>query len=323
MSIRSRKLGRSRPAAGVSDTAPRPFSFSLLDTPGRDPVAIAVAAAAEGDVLGAVAAAHGRRLIDPILVADADQLARVADEEEIDITGMTVENVTDMEAASRRAVSIVAAGEAAMLMKGLVDTSVLLHAVLDRENGLRAGSVLSHLALFEIEGYPRPLAITDAAMNIAPGYETKRAILENAVSFLHALGYREPKVAVLAAKEKVNERMSATVDAAALTEANRRGEITGCIVDGPFALDNAVSVEAARIKGIDSPVAGEADILLAPQIESGNVLYKALAFLAPSRNAGVIVGARAPIVLTSRADSREAKLDSIALAALAAGATRT
>ncbi len=281
---------------------------------------MAVAAAAEGDVLRAVTAARDRRLIEPVLVADADDLARIADEEEIDIAGMPVEAVSDMEASARRAVSIVASGDAAMLMKGLVDTSVLLHAVLDRVNGLRAGSVLSHLALFEIAGYPRPLAITDAAMNIAPGYETKRAILENAVSFLHALGYEEPKVAVLAAKEKVNERMSATVDAAALKEANRRGEITGCIVDGPFALDNAVSVEAARTKGIESPVAGEADILLAPQIESGNVLYKALAFLAESRNAGVIVGARAPIVLTSRADSERAKLDSIALAALAAGA---
>ena len=138
-----------------------------------------------------------------------------------------------------------------MLMKGLVETSVLLKAVLDRTTGLRSSGVLSHLAMFELEGYPRPLTVTDAAMNIAPDYETKRAILENAVGFLHSLGYEEPRVAVLAAKEKVNDRMPATVDAAALAESARRGEITGCLVDGPYALDNAVSPEAARVKGIE------------------------------------------------------------------------
>jgi phosphate butyryltransferase len=228
---------------------------------------------------------------------------------------MEIDDVNGIEAATRRAVALVSGGQASMLMKGLVETSVLLRAVLDRDAGLRSGSVLSHLAVFEVDGFPRPLGVTDAAMNIAPDYPAKKAILENAVTFFHSIGYDEPRVAILAAKEKVSDKMPATTDAALLVEAFRRGEITGCLVDGPFALDNAVSLEAAHTKGIESPVAGLADILLMPQIESGNVLYKALAFLARSRHAGVIVGARAPIVLTSRADSHAAKLDSISLAA--------
>lgn len=295
------------------------FSFRDLDRPFAERVPIAVAAAAEADVLKAVLAASRKGVVYPILVGDADEIERIATDASIDLHDAQIIDVEDPAAATIQAVTLVAEGKAAMLMKGLVDTSVLLKAVLDRDYGLRTGSVLSHLALFEIDRFPRPLAITDAAMNISPGYETKKAILENAVSFLHRIGYVEPKVAALAAKEKINEKMPATIDAGKLAEASRRGEITGCIVDGPFALDNAVSREAAKTKGIDSPVAGEADILLVPQIESGNILYKALAFLAPSRNAGVIVGARAPIVLTSRADSELAKRLSIALAAYAAG----
>ncbi|MDA3948173.1 MAG: bifunctional enoyl-CoA hydratase/phosphate acetyltransferase [Spirochaeta sp.] len=298
------------------------FSFSLLEQPFSRPVPIAVAAAAEADVLRAVLGAAERGIVVPHLVGDATRIRQIAEENRLNLDGATIVDVAepaDAAEVARRAVALVSTGEAAMLMKGLMDTSALLKAVLDRTAGLRSSGVLSHLAMFELEGFPRPLAITDAAMNIAPDYETKRAILENAVRFLHQLGYEEPRVAVLAAKEKVNDKMPATVDAAALAESARRGEITGCLVDGPFALDNAVSPEAARIKGISSPVAGNADILVVPRIESGNILYKALAFLAPSRNAGVILGARAPIVLTSRADSEDAKTLSIALAAWAAG----
>lgn len=293
------------------------FAFAHLDRPFQERVPIAVAAAAEADVLNAVFDASKKGIVDPILVGDEGEIRRISEQEAIELDPIRIVDVADPAEAAHAAVALVAAGEASMLMKGLVDTSALLKAVLDRNHGLRSGSVLSHLALFEIDRFPRPLAVTDAAMNIRPDLETKRAILENAVSFLHQLGYSEPKVAVLAAKEKVNEKMPATVDAAKLAEAARRGEITGCVVDGPFALDNAVSPEAAAVKGIVSPVAGEADILLVPQIESGNILYKALAFLAPSRNAGVIVGAKAPIVLTSRADSKAAKRLSIALAAYA------
>jgi phosphate butyryltransferase len=293
------------------------FSFSLLDSVAGKTVRLAVAAAAEPDVLRAVADARARGVVEPILVGEKDAIARAADEAGVDVSSMELDDVPGVEAATRRAVALVSSGEAAMLMKGLVETSVLLRAVLDRESGLRSGSVLSHLAIFEVEGFPRPLGVTDAAMNIAPDYAAKKAILENAVAFFRSIGYDEPKVAILAAKEKVSDKMPATTDAARLVEAFRRGELSGCLVDGPFALDNAVSVEAARTKGIDSPVAGLADILLLPQIESGNVLYKALAFLSRSRHAGVIVGARAPIVLTSRADSHAAKLDSISLAAYA------
>ncbi|MFW5795715.1 MAG: bifunctional enoyl-CoA hydratase/phosphate acetyltransferase [Alkalispirochaeta sp.] len=300
-----------------------PFSFRLLDELGGMRVPLAVAAAEEADVLRAVLDAAAAEIVHPILVGNEVEIRRIVEVENLDLTGAEIKNVENPGDAARTAVAAVAAGDAAMLMKGLVDTAVLLKAVLDRETGLRAGSVLSHFALFEIDGYPRPLGVTDAAMNIAPDLPTKKVILENAVAFMHRLGYAEPAVAVLAAKEKVNEKMPATVDAAALAEMARTGEITGCRVDGPFALDNAVSPEAARIKGIDSPVAGYADILLVPQIESGNILYKALAFLAPSRNAGVIVGAKAPIVLTSRADSERAKRLSIALAAYAAQTDRT
>ena len=302
----------------TGSTSSRPFSFAQLDAPWVKPVPLAVAAAAEPEVLHAVVEARQRGLVEPILFADPQDLRECARDEEIDLSGIVVKPTDSPESAARAAVQAVASGEAAMLMKGLVDTSVILHAVLDRDYGLRSGSVLSHLAVFEIDGFPRPLGITDAAMNIAPGLETKRSILANAVSFFHSLGYKRPQVAVIAAKEKVSDRMPATVDAATLAGEAVNGAFGACDVDGPFALDNAVSREAACTKGIHSPVAGEADILLLPQIESANVLYKALAFLTPSRNAGVIVGARAPIVLTSRADSHRAKLDSIALAARAA-----
>ncbi len=294
------------------------FSFQNLERPFTAPVPMAVAAAEEEDVLSAVMSAAEKGTVIPRLVGNADSIRACAERLGLDLSTAEIIDVPDAERAARTAVAMVADGDAAMVMKGLVDTSVLLRAVLDRDHGLRGEGVLSHLAIFEIEGFPRPIAVTDAAMNIAPDLATKREILRNAVSFFHRIGYAEPKVAVLAAKEKVNEKMPATVDAAALRDEARRGEVTGCIVDGPFALDNAVSREAARTKGIESPVAGEADILLVPQIESGNILYKALAFLSPSRNAGVIVGARAPIVLTSRADSRDAKALSIALAAYAA-----
>ena len=306
----------AHPASSERPPAPAaPFAFRQLDAAGGAPAPIAIAAAAEPEVLQAVRAAADRGIVSPILCADPDELQSAADAAGVDLAGMDVRSVTGAEDAARTAVALVATGEASILMKGLVDTSVLLHAVLDRSAGLRGGSVLSHLAVFEIDGFPRPLGITDATMNIAPGVETKLAIVRNAVAFFRSIGYREPRVAMLAAKERVSERMSATTDAAAVVEAYHRGELPGCVVDGPFALDNAVSTTAAAIKGIDSPVAGAADILVVPQIESGNVLYKALAFLTRSRHAGVIVGARAPIVLTSRADSHQAKLDSIALAA--------
>ena len=199
-------------------------------------------------------------------------------------------------------------------MKGIVDTSVILKAVLDREIGLRDAPVLSHVALFQVPGFDRLLYVTDAAMNIAPDLEAKKHIIGNAVKVAHALGNPNPIVACLCAVEKVNPKMPATLDAAALVEANRAGSLPGCTVVGPLALDNAVSPEAARHKGIADPCAGHADILLVPNIETGNVFYKALVFLAKAQNAGLIVGAKAPVIVTSRADSEQTKLHSIALA---------
>ncbi|HKK49805.1 MAG TPA: bifunctional enoyl-CoA hydratase/phosphate acetyltransferase [Alkalispirochaeta sp.] len=303
-----------------SDGHHPPFSFAELDREPTHRAAVAVAAAADEDVLQAVYTARERGLIEPILVGERNAIERVAAAGEIDLSGMTIESVGgEAASAAQRAVELVAAGEASTLMKGMVDTGVLMREVLKREYGLRGEGVLSHVALFQIAGYGRPLALTDAAVNIAPDLETKRAIITNAVSVLHRLGYAMPLVAIIAASERVAPAMPATVEAQELVSAWQRGELPGCIVAGPLALDNAVSPEAARIKGIESPVAGHADVLMVPTIESGNVLYKALAFLTSARHAGLIVGARVPIVLTSRADSPRSKVDSLALAAYAAG----
>ena len=220
--------------------------------------------------------------------------------------------------ASLKAVEIVSTGKAHMVMKGLVDTSIILKAVLNKEVGLRTGKPLSHVALFHVPGFDKMHLVTDAAMTIAPDLEGKKALIENIVPVAKALDIDMPKVAVICAKEKPNPKMPDTMDARALQEMNERGEIKDCIVGGPLALDNAVSKKASEIKGIDHPCAGDADILLTGDIEAGNVLYKSMIYFGKAKNAGVIVGAKAPIVLTSRADSDEAKLYSIALGVLCA-----
>lgn len=292
-----------------------PSTLAELFVTPASPPRLSVAAAAEPDVLGAVTNAAKQGLIRPILIGDAGKIRAICEDHGWQLGEAEIVDQPDVEQAVVEAVRQVRSGTAHVLMKGLVDTSVLLKAVLDKERGLRSGRVLSHVALFQVPGYDRLLTVTDAAMNIAPDLETKEQILLNAVDLLRSLGYQEPRVAVLAAKEKVNPKMQATVDAAELVERNRTGRISRCLVAGPYALDNAVSREAAETKGITGPVAGRADILLAPNIETGNVLYKALAFLARAETAGVIVGAAAPIVLTSRADSELTKLNSIAIAA--------
>ncbi|MFO8041602.1 MAG: bifunctional enoyl-CoA hydratase/phosphate acetyltransferase [Alkalispirochaeta sp.] len=302
----------------MSGAEPAPFCFARIDEGPARRTRVAVAAAADGDVLQAVITARDRGLVEPVLVGSSDAITREAAAGALDLTGIEIEAVTEDPAqAARRAVEIVAAGEADTLMKGLVDTGVLLKEVLNREHGLRGDGVLSHVALFELPGYPRPLAITDAAVNIAPAGETKQAIVRNAVNFLHRLGYDAPRVAILAATERINPSMPATTDARELVAAWERGELPECVVAGPLALDNAVSPAAAQTKGITSPVAGQADLLVVPTIESGNTLYKALAFLTASRHAGLILGARVPIILTSRADSPASKVDSLALASYA------
>ncbi len=284
----------------------------------KGPKKMAVAVAQDEDVLGAIKLAYEKGIVEPILVGDSELIQKLAAGISFDISNVQIIDEKDGVEATRKATALVSSGEAQVLMKGLIDTSVIMKAVLDKEIGLRTDSVISHVAVFDVPTYHKVFMVTDAAMIIAPDLDQKKKIIENAVKLAHSLDIAEPKVAVLAAKEKVSPKMEATVHAKELSDMNKAGEISGCIVDGPFALDNAVSKESARIKGIDSVVAGDADILLAPDIEAGNVLYKALSFLANAKSAGLIVGTSKPIVLTSRADNEEAKLNSIVLATLMA-----
>ncbi|MGL5643000.1 MAG: phosphate butyryltransferase [Paraclostridium sp.] len=296
----------------------RSFNDVIKYAKERGPKTISVACSQDKEVLIAVDMARKEGIANAILVGDIEETKHIASELNIDLDYYDLIDEKDLAQASLKAVSLVSEGKADMVMKGLVDTSIILKAVLDKEVGLRTGNILSHVAVFDVKGYDRLFFITDAAMNLAPDLKGKKQIIENACIVAHALDIEEPKVAVICAKEKVNPKMQDTVDAKNLEDMCKNGEIKGCIVGGPFALDNAVSEEAAKHKGIDHPIAGKADILLAPDIEAGNILYKSLVFFSESKNAGVIVGAKAPIILTSRADSEETKLNSIALGVLMA-----
>lgn len=276
---------------------------------------LAVAAAGDEAVLSAVKNASTSNIVKPILVGDKKQIEAIAKSIDFDLSKIDIYDVADPAKAAQKAVSLVNQGEADVLMKGHVSTGPLLKAVLDKENGLRKGGTLSHVAFIESPYYHKLLGVTDAAMNIAPELSEKADIIRNAVDGFHRLGIEKPKVAVIGAVEVVNPKMSATTDAAILSTMNRRGQIKGCEVDGPYAIDNAVSKEAAKHKGIHNPVAGDADIIMLPDINAGNVAYKTLNFLGGGLSAAVIMGAAVPIVLTSRADSEESKLMSIALAA--------
>jgi phosphate butyryltransferase len=279
------------------------------------PRTIAVAWPHDEDVLVSLDRAAGDGLVRPLLAGRrrvVEELARRLDLAHLDADFIESEAEADAVEAAVRAVR---AGRAQMLMKGLVSTSTFLRGVLNKEWGLRKGSLLSHVALFEGRDPDRLVLLTDVAMNIAPDLQAKAQIVENAVEFAHRLGVERPRVAAIAAVETVSADMPATIDAAALAKMADRGQIKGCVIDGPLALDNALSAEAARHKGIVSPAAGCADILLMPDIEAGNVLYKALGLLTSRPLAAVILGASAPVVLTSRADSDETKFNSIALAA--------
>lgn len=291
----------------------------LLDlTKSKGPKKIAVAVAADKDVLVAVKNAKDLEIADAILVGDKEKIEEIGHEIQLDLSKFEIVDEKDSVEASRKAVSLVSSGKAHVVMKGLVDTAVIMKQVLDREIGLRSGNLISHLAVFSVSTYEKLLIVTDAAMNISPDLNQKKQIIENAVSFAHSLEIEDPKVAVVCAREKVNPKMEATVHAKELEDMNKNGIISGCTVRGPLALDNAISKEASKHKGIGGPVVGEADILLVPTIEAGNVLYKSLTFLAKAESAGLIVGTSAPIVLTSRADTSEAKLHSIALGILMA-----
>lgn len=284
----------------------------------RGPKTIAVAVAQDLDVLLAVKNASDLGIVKAILVGNGAEIRRIAAENRISPDAFQIIDEPDNVQACRTAVRLVSQGKAQVVMKGLIDTAILLKAVLDKDIGLRTENVLSHVAVAELEGYDRLFYVTDAAMNIAPTLAEKKQIIENAVQVANALGNDQPKVACVCAVEKVNPKMPATLDAEELVKLNQAGELKGCLVAGPLALDNAVSPEAAKHKGIVNPVAGHADILMVPFIESGNALYKSIVFFARGKIAGIIVGAKAPIVLTSRADSDTTKLHSIAIGILMA-----
>lgn len=284
----------------------------------RGPKTVSVACCQDKDVLMAIENARKENIVDAILVGDMEKTKEIAKDLNISLDNYNLVDIKDLSEACLKAVELVSTGKADMVMKGLVDTSIILKSVLNKEIGLRTGNVLSHVAVFDIEGYDRLFFVTDSAMNLAPDINTKKQIIENACSVARSLDIKEPKVALICAKEKVNPKMKDTVEAKELEDMYLRGEITGCMVGGPFALDNAVSEEAAKHKGMNHPIAGKADVLVVPDIEAGNVLYKSIAFFAKCDNAGLIVGAKAPIILTSRADSEKTKLNSIALGVLAA-----
>jgi phosphate butyryltransferase len=279
------------------------------------PMSISVACAADADVLEAVEAARKKGVATAFLVGNADKIASVAKDAGVDPANYEIVDEKGGEAeAALRAVELVSSGKAQILMKGMLHTDNFLRGVLNKEKGLRTGSVISHVYFHEITGYDRIIFISDGAFIPYPDLPTKAKIIGNVARLANSFGVETPKVAVLAAVEVVNPDMPATLDAAALAQMSRRGQIKGCVVDGPFALDNAVSELSARHKGIVSDVAGKADILIAPNIESGNILAKSIVYFAPNKTAAVVMGAKAPIVLTSRADSAETKMFSIAAA---------
>jgi phosphotransacetylase len=262
--------------------------------------------------------AAANRLIVPILVGPEARIRSAANDAGLDIDGVRIVPTAHSHESAERAVALVRGGEARLLMKGAIHTDELLHEVMRADTGLRTGRRLSHVFVLDVPGYARPLLVTDAAINIAPTLEEKVSIVQNAIDLAHVLGIATPRVAILAAVEMVNPAMRATLDAAALCKMADRGQITGGLVDGPLAFDNAVSSAAAREKGIVSSVAGLADILLVPDIEAGNMLVKQMTFLGGADAAGIVLGARVPIILTSRADTIRTRLASCAVAAIAA-----
>lgn len=291
------------------------FDAVLQAVKGRPAKKVAVAVAQDETVLEAVRHAQQEGIAEFILVGDKAKIQQAAQKLNIDLTSNIIHQPDDKKAALE-AVTLVSDGNADVLMKGLINTADLLRAVLDKDHGLRTGRVLSHAAIFEVPGFDRLLTVTDGGMNLAPTLTQKADIIQNTVALVRALGISPAKVAVLAAVEVVNPDMQATLDAAMLAKMADRGQIKGAIVDGPLALDNAISAEAAAHKGIKSSVAGCVDVLLVPDIVAGNILGKSLMYFAKAKMAGLVLGAARPVVVTSRSDTHEGKVLSIALGAL-------
>jgi len=294
------------------------FQELLADVKKRKTTTIAVAVSQDKEVLQAVDLAYRYGIIKAILVGNKAEIVRIAGEIDMDLTGHEIIDIHDKNEACRKTIELINCGKAALPMKGFVDTPVFLKAVVDSDTGLLKGRLLNHVGVLSVCGFDRMFMVSDSAMNIAPTLLEKVDMINNAVDVARALGNKQPKVAVLCATEKVNPKMHATIDAEELTRMNERGEIEGCLVKGPLALDNAVSLEAAHHKGIHHPVAGGADILITPDIEAGNILNKSMEYFGHAEKAGVIMGAKVPVILTSRASSEESKLNSIALGILVA-----
>lgn len=277
---------------------------------------MAVAVAQDSVVLEAVMKAVNMNIINAILVGNEEEIKTIAADSKMDLSGVKIINECNITKAAAKAVELVTLGEANFVMKGLLGTSDLLKAVLNKEANLRTSNLLSHVMVYDVKTYEKLLFITDGGMVPYPELKDKIGIINNAVTVAKALEIDMPKIAPICAVEVINPSMQATLDAAALSSMNKRGQIKGCIIDGPLGLDNAISKEAAHHKGIISDVAGDADILLVPNIEAGNFLGKSMTYFAGAESAGVIVGAKCPVVLVSRADSAKSKLYSIALGSI-------
>lgn len=291
----------------------------LAKLKGNDKVILSVAAAEDKEVLIAIKDAVEKEIIKPILVGQADKIKAISKEIGFILEGIEIINAESIEESAKISVELVSSKKADFVMKGLLDTAVLLKSVLNKDYGLRTDSLLSHVMIYELESYHKLLLLTDGGMNIAPDYDQKEKIVKNSIQAAKSLGMETVKVACLAAKEKVNPKMQATVDADLLQKACKEGKFgENVLVEGPLAFDLAVSKEASEIKGFKSEVSGDADILVVPTIEVGNGIGKSFTYMAKSKSAGIIMGAKAPIVLVSRADSHESKLYSIAYGALVA-----
>jgi phosphate acetyltransferase len=287
---------------------------------GKGQLAVAVAYPCSNDALAAALMARDSGTIEPILVGPRARIEACAEAIGLSLSGVRIVEVPDSPvAASRAAAALAASGEVGALMKGSQHTDELLGAVVARDAGLRTSRRISHAFWFDLPAYPKPLMVTDAVVNVAPGLAEKADILQNAIDLARRLGIAAPKIAILSAVETVNPAIASTLDAAALCKMADRGYFGSALLDGPLAFDNAISPEAARIKGIASAVAGEPDVLLVPNLEAGNILYKSFTYIGGGECAGLVLGARVPIILTSRADSRRARTASCALARIAAG----
>lgn len=291
----------------------------LLKVENRNRMKLVVVASHDEEVLEAVVESYKLGLTQPILIGDKDKTISIANELGLEIKDFQIIDEPDLVKAAEIGVKLVSEDKADFIMKGLVDTSILLKAVLNKEWGLRTNSLLSHVMIYQVQTYPKLLYLTDGGMNLLPSVDDKQKIIENASIVAKSLGNKEVKVAVLAAKEKVDPKMIATLDANELKERYNQGLFSqGIIVDGPMALDLALSKESAQVKGYISPVAGDADILLVPNIEMGNGIGKSITYLANGKSAGIVMGAKVPIVLVSRSDDNIAKLYSIALGSIIA-----